>query len=165
MASRPIIPIQQQARGEGVVGGGKHQKNGVVDEKNRKALGDIGNIDLVKGVKIKLIRPITRYPSFSLYFSFVSHLLYDVFMILVGFFVHNYLSMFAAENNKVNTQYNSLIHLFDIPNVDGPKPYVVDGVDAKRVTPKPVEKKVIAKPKPNEVIEINSVKQAQKINM
>ncbi|KAE9586338.1 hypothetical protein Lalb_Chr24g0400761 [Lupinus albus] len=84
--------------GEGVAGGGKQQKNGTVDGKNSKALGDIGNLDLVKGVEIK--------PN-------------------------------------------------HIPNV-------ADGVDAKRVAPKPVEKKVTAKPKPQEVIEINPVKEAQK---
>ncbi|KAF1859143.1 hypothetical protein Lal_00000974, partial [Lupinus albus] len=110
--------------GEGVAGGGKQQKNGTVDGKNSKALGDIGNLDLVKGVEIKPNRPIIR--------SFYAQLL------------ANAQAVAATENNKVNTQYNSLIHFFLI------------------VAPKPVEKKVTAKPKPQEVIEINPVKEAQK---
>ncbi|KAF1859129.1 hypothetical protein Lal_00000958 [Lupinus albus] len=118
MASRPIVPIQQQAKGEGVGGGGKQQKNSAVDGKNRKALGDIGNLDLVKGVEIKPNRPITR--------SFYAQLLANAQVAA------------AAENNKK----------LDIPNV-------ADEVDAKREAPKPAEKKVTAKPKHREVIEIN----------
>ncbi|KAE9586303.1 hypothetical protein Lalb_Chr24g0400381 [Lupinus albus] len=113
---------------EGVGGGGKQQKNSAVDGKNRKALGDIGNLDLVKGVEIKPNRPITR--------SFYAQLLANAQVAA------------AAENNKK----------LDIPNV-------ADEVDAKREAPKPAEKKVTAKPKHREVIEINPVKEAQKINL
>ncbi|RDY01977.1 hypothetical protein CR513_14627, partial [Mucuna pruriens] len=47
--------------GEAVVGGGKQQKkNGVADGRNRKALGDIGNLANLRGVEVKPNRPITR---------------------------------------------------------------------------------------------------------
>ncbi|KAK7274731.1 hypothetical protein RIF29_15828 [Crotalaria pallida] len=133
MASRPVVPLHQQARGDGgVVGGGKQQKkNGAGDGKNRKALGDIGNLDRVNGVEIKPNRPITR--------SFCAQLL------------ANAQAAAAAENNKK----------LAIPNVAGPKP---DGVvvAAKRVAPKPAEKKITAKPKPPEVIEISPEEEIKK---
>jgi len=58
--------------GEAVIGGGKQQKkNGAADGKNRKALGDIGNLANVRGVEVKPHRPITRFPiSSSLSLSF-----------------------------------------------------------------------------------------------
>ncbi|XP_019433324.1 PREDICTED: G2/mitotic-specific cyclin S13-7-like isoform X2 [Lupinus angustifolius] len=127
MASRPIVPLQQQARG-----GKEQKKNGAVDGKNRKALGDIGNLDLVKGVEIKPNRPITR--------SFCAQLL------------ANAQAAADAENNKK----------LAIPNVANPKPNVADGIVAKRVAPKPAEKKVTAKPKPHEIIEINPAEEVQK---
>ncbi|CAL0332827.1 unnamed protein product [Lupinus luteus] len=132
MASRPIVPFQQKAKGEEVVGGRKQQKNAAGDGKNRKALGDIGNLDHVKGVEIKPNRPITR--------SFCAQLL------------ANAQAAAAAKNNKK----------LAIPNVADPKPNVADGVVAKRVAPKPAEKKVTAKPKAQEVIEINPAEEAQK---
>jgi len=55
--------------GEAVVGGGKQQKkNGVADGRNRKALGDIGNLANIRSaVEVKPNRPITRFSlSFSL---------------------------------------------------------------------------------------------------
>ncbi|KAK7281146.1 hypothetical protein RIF29_08871 [Crotalaria pallida] len=57
----------------------------------------------------------------------------------------------AAENNKK----------LAIPNVAGPKP---DGVvvAAKRVAPKPAVKKITAKPKPPEVIEISPEEEVKK---
>ncbi|CAL0332824.1 unnamed protein product [Lupinus luteus] len=127
MASRPTVRLQQQARDEEVVGGGKQQKNGAGDGKNRKALGDIGNLDHVKPN-----RPVTR--------SFCAQLL------------ANAQAAAAAENKKK----------LAIPNVADPKPNVADGVVAKRVAPKPAEKKVTAKPKAQEVIEINPAEEAQK---
>ncbi|PSS01726.1 G2/mitotic-specific cyclin S13-6 like [Actinidia chinensis var. chinensis] len=58
MASRPIV--QQQNRGEVVAGGGK-QKNMAVEGRNRRALGDIGNLVAVRGIDAKQIsRPVTR---------------------------------------------------------------------------------------------------------
>lgn len=61
MTSRPIVP--QQPRGEAVAGGGK-QKMGVENGRNRRALGDIGNLVTVRGVEGKPLpqinRPVTR---------------------------------------------------------------------------------------------------------
>ncbi|KAE9599744.1 hypothetical protein Lal_00045794 [Lupinus albus] len=133
MASRPVVQLhQQQIRGEGVIGGGKQKKNVAADGKNRRALGDIGNLDRVKGVEIKPNRPITR--------SFGAQLL------------ANAQAAAAVENNKKLT----------IPNVGGSKPNVGEGVVAKRVAPKPAEKKVAAKPKPQEAIEISPDEEVQK---
>lgn len=65
--------------GEAVVGGGKqHQKkNGVTDGRNRKALGDIGNLGNARGVVVeaKPNRPITRFFSFSR--SFIHSFIYS----------------------------------------------------------------------------------------
>ncbi|KAJ1405257.1 Cyclin-like [Sesbania bispinosa] len=124
MASRPIVP--QQPRGDAALGAGKQQKkNGAADGRNRKALGDIGNLVTVRGVEVKPNRPITR--------SFCAQLL------------ANAQAAAAAENNKKQA----------CPNVAGPPP-VVEGVAvAKRVAPKPGQKKVTTKPKPEEVIEIS----------
>ncbi|XP_019458931.1 PREDICTED: G2/mitotic-specific cyclin S13-7-like isoform X2 [Lupinus angustifolius] len=128
MASRPIVPIHQQQ----VRGGGKQKKNVAADGKNRRALGDIGNLDRVKGVEIKPNRPITR--------SFCAQLL------------ANAQAAAVVENNKKLT----------IPNVGGPKPNVAEGAVAKRVAPKPAEKKVVAKPKPQDVVEISPDEEVQK---
>lgn len=50
---------------EGGVVGGKvvHKKNAAADGRNRKALGDIGNLVTVRGNDAKPNRPITRYLS------------------------------------------------------------------------------------------------------
>ncbi|XP_061372357.1 G2/mitotic-specific cyclin S13-7-like [Gastrolobium bilobum] len=135
MASRPIVP--QHARGgEANVGGGKqHKKNVAADGRNRKALGDIGNLVTVRGLEDKPNRPITR--------SFRAQLL------------ANAQDAAVAENNRKQA----------CANVAGPPPpAVADGVVAmaKRVAPKPAQKKVTAKPKPEEVIEISSEKKVQK---
>nr|AAC61889.1 cyclin [Lupinus luteus]AAD31790.1 mitotic cyclin B1-3 [Lupinus luteus] len=133
MASRPVVPIhQQQVRGEGVIGGGKQKKNVAADGKNRRALGDIGNLDRVKGVEVKPNRPITR--------SFCAQLLANAQVAA------------AVENNKK----------LAIPNVGGAKPNVVEGAVAKRVAPKPAEKKVVEKPKPREAVEISPHEEVQK---
>ncbi|KAJ7972086.1 Cyclin [Quillaja saponaria] len=59
MASRLIVP--QQPRGEAIVVGGKQQKkNDVAEGRNRRALGDIGNLVTVKEIEGKPNRPITR---------------------------------------------------------------------------------------------------------
>ncbi|XP_061341874.1 G2/mitotic-specific cyclin S13-7-like [Gastrolobium bilobum] len=59
MASRPIVP--KQARDIAMVGGGKQQKkNDATEERNRKALGDIGNLVTLRGFEDKPNRPITR---------------------------------------------------------------------------------------------------------
>lgn len=128
MASRTIVP--QQPRGEAVVGGGKqHQKkNGVTDGRNRKALGDIGNLGNVRGVVVeaKPNRPITR--------SFGAQLL------------ANAQAAAAAENNKKQA----------CPNVAAPPPVANAVAVAKKVAPKPAQKKVTAKPKPEEVFDVES---------
>nr|CAA99990.1 mitotic cyclin [Sesbania rostrata] len=133
MASRPIVP--QQPRGDAALGAGKQQKkNGAADGRNRKALGDIGNLVTVRGVEVKPNRPITR--------SFCAQLL------------ANAQAAAAAENNKKQA----------CPNVAGPPP-VVEGVAvAKRVAPKPGQKKVTTKPKPEEVIEISPDEEVHKDN-
>ncbi|XP_027351983.1 G2/mitotic-specific cyclin S13-7-like [Abrus precatorius] len=124
MASRPTVP--QQARGEVVIGGGKQQKkNGAAEGRNRKALGDIGNLATVKGIEVKPNRPITR--------SFCAQLL------------ANAQAAAAAENNKKQACAN----VAGPPAVaDGvakkappPKP------GQKKVNVKP-------KPKPDEIINI-----------
>ncbi|KAL2320619.1 hypothetical protein Fmac_029588 [Flemingia macrophylla] len=118
-------------RGEAVVGGGKQQKkNGVADGRNRKALGDIGNLNNVRGVEnkveVKPHRPITR--------SFGAQLL------------ANAQAAAAAENNKKQA----------CANVPGAPPVANAVAVAKRVASKPVQKKVTVKPKPEEVIDIES---------
>ncbi|KAG4927752.1 hypothetical protein JHK82_053446 [Glycine max] len=130
MASRAIVQ-QQQARGEAVVGGGKQQKkNGVADGRNRKALGDIGNLANIRSaVEVKPNRPITR--------SFGAQLL------------ANAQAAAAAGNNKKQA----------CANVAGPPAVANGGVAvAKRVAPKPGPKKVTVtvKPKPEEVIDIEA---------
>ncbi|KAK2416568.1 G2/mitotic-specific cyclin S13-7 [Trifolium repens] len=131
MASKPIVPLQQQPRGDAVVGGGKPlKKNGAAGEgRNRRALLDIGNVVTLKGVDVKPNRPVTR--------SFCAQLLANAQAAAVN------------ENNKKQVCAN-------VP------PTAVDGVAAvaKRVAPKPaVQKKVIAKPKPVEVIQISDEKE------
>ncbi|XP_015897952.3 G2/mitotic-specific cyclin S13-7 [Ziziphus jujuba] len=136
MASRAVVP--QQGRGEAVVGVGGgaakavSKKNGAGDGRNRKALGDIGNLVTVRGVDTKPNpnRPITR--------SFCAQLL------------ANAQAAAAAENNKKQV----------CVKVDGAPPVLEAVAAAKRngVVPKAaVQKKATVKPKkPQEVIEINS---------
>lgn len=134
MASRPIVP--RQPRGEAVVGGGGNlqKKNGAAEARNRRALGDIGNLVTVRGIEGKPNRPITR--------SFCAQLL------------ANAQAAAAAENNKKQV----------CVNVDG-APLLLDGVAAgKRAgAPKPHQKKVNVKPKPEEVIDISSDTQVEDI--
>ena len=55
--------------GEVVAGGGK-QKNMAVEGRNRRALGDIGNLVAVRGIDAKQIsRPVTRFPPLALSLS------------------------------------------------------------------------------------------------
>lgn len=51
--------------GEAGVGGAKQQpkKNVAADARNRRALGDIGNLATVRGIEGKPNRPITRFLS------------------------------------------------------------------------------------------------------
>ncbi|CAL5193296.1 unnamed protein product [Lathyrus oleraceus] len=84
MASRPIVPQQQQPRGDAAVGGVKQQKKNLAagEGRNRRAaLHDIGNVvTAVRGVEVKPNRPITR--------NFCAQLLANA-------------QAAAAENNKV----------------------------------------------------------------
>ncbi|KAL5743656.1 hypothetical protein ACOSQ2_026772 [Xanthoceras sorbifolium] len=126
--TRPMIP--QQARGEAVVGGAKQQQKKGGDGRNRRALGDIGNLVTVRGVECKpqpqpqISRPITR--------SFCAQLL------------ANAQAAAAAENNKKQV----------CGNVDKAT-VLVDGIPVARRT-KAAPKKVSVKPKAKEeVIEIS----------
>ncbi|KAI4348577.1 hypothetical protein L6164_009286 [Bauhinia variegata] len=133
MASRPVVP-PQATRGEGVIGGAKQQKkNGAAEGRNRKALGDIGNLVTVKGIEVKPNRPITR--------SFCAQLL------------ANAQADAVAENNKKKA----------CPNVVGAPPVQdgAAAVAKRPVAPKAAEKKVTVKPKPEEVIEISSDKEVK----
>ncbi|XP_059668292.1 G2/mitotic-specific cyclin S13-7-like [Cornus florida] len=124
MASRPAV--QQQNRGEAVAAGGIKQKNMAAEGRNRRALGDIGNLVTDReGIDGKLLpkisRPITR--------GFCAQLLAKA-------------QVEAAENNKKPVTVN----------VEGG--IVVNGAVAvaKRAAP---QKKVTVKPKPEAVIEIS----------
>ncbi|KAL5546725.1 hypothetical protein UlMin_006412 [Ulmus minor] len=124
MASRAVVP--QQARGEGVIGGDKMVKNNAgADGRNRRALGDIGNVVTVRGIDAaKPNRPITR--------SFCAQLL------------ANAQAQAAADNNKKQV----------CVKVDGAAPQGAAPAKRAGVT-KAAQKKVIVKPKPVEVIEIS----------
>uniref|UniRef100_A0A5B6Z6J4 Uncharacterized protein n=1 Tax=Davidia involucrata TaxID=16924 RepID=A0A5B6Z6J4_DAVIN len=148
MASRQVV--QQKNRGEAVAGGIK-QNNMAAEGRNRRALGDIGNLVPVRGIDVKplpqISRPVTR--------SFCAQLL------------ANAQAAAAAENNK------KLVTV----NVDGaiagkkaeahkaaqkkvtvkPKPETVtEAIAGKRnEAPKAAQKKVTVKPKPETVIEIS----------
>ncbi|KDP23138.1 hypothetical protein JCGZ_00464 [Jatropha curcas] len=127
MASRPIVP--QQGRGEAVLGGNMHQKKNIgaaADGRNRRALGDIGNLVPVRGIDSKaqgqVSRPMTR--------SFCAQLL------------ANAQAAAAAENNKK-------IICANVNKVPGAgKKAAAAKVVQKKVIVKP-------KPKPDEVIEIS----------
>ncbi|KAK4766453.1 hypothetical protein SAY87_008095 [Trapa incisa] len=127
MATRPAVP--PQARGDGVIGGVRQEKkNDGADAKNRKALGDIGNLVTVRGgidgkPPSQISRPITR--------SFCAQLL------------ANAQAAAAAENNKKQACVKAN---------GGDKP--VKRVEpAKAAQKKPLPP---AKPKPKEVIEIST---------
>ncbi|OAY43340.1 G2/mitotic-specific cyclin S13-7 [Manihot esculenta] len=130
MASRPIVP--QPARGEAVVGVNMHQKKNAAgaDGRNRRALGDIGNLVTVRGIdaakpQAQISRPMTR--------KFCAQLL------------ANAQAAAAAENNKK-------LVCAKVDKVPG------DGAAAvkKAAAVKEAEKKIVAKPEPKEVIEISS---------
>ncbi|XP_044467849.1 G2/mitotic-specific cyclin S13-7-like [Mangifera indica] len=132
MASRPIVP--QQIRDEAVVKGGavkpQRKTGAAADGRNRRALGDIGNLVTDPGVDGKphpqVTRPVTR--------SFCAQLLAKA------------QAAAAAENNKKQV----------CVNVDK-APILVEGlpVGKKPVAAKAAQKKVSVKPKPQEVIEIS----------
>ncbi|XP_022924970.1 G2/mitotic-specific cyclin S13-7-like [Cucurbita moschata] len=131
MATRPVVP--QQIRGEAAIGGGKQGKGGAaVDARNRRALGDIGNLVTVRGIDAKANRPITR--------SFCAQLL------------ANAQAAAKAENNMKQVPVK----------VDGAAPILDGGVVAvkKPGAPKAATKKVVSKPKA-EVIEISPDKVEQ----
>lgn len=144
MASRPIVPVQ--ARGEAAIGGGagkaaigggagkQQKKNGAAEGRNRKALGDIGNLVTVRGIegKVQPHRPITR--------SFCAQLL------------ANAQAAAAAENNKKQA----------VVNVNG-APSILDVPGAgKRAEPaaaaaaKAAQKKVVKPKQKAEVIDLTS---------
>ncbi|KAK8633012.1 hypothetical protein V6N13_013866 [Hibiscus sabdariffa] len=142
MASRPIVPQQARAEAAGVGGAGaavhkQTKKNAVAEDgKNRRALGDIGNVVNVRGVVVdgkpqqQIHRPLTR--------SFCAQLL------------ANAQAVAAAEKNKKNV----CVNVEKAPVLDGmPKRCGGGGAAA----PKAVQKKPASKPVPAkaEVIEIS----------
>ncbi|XP_073273552.1 G2/mitotic-specific cyclin-2-like [Primulina huaijiensis] len=127
MATRQVILPKN--RGEAPIPGAVKQKNMVAEKKNRRALGDIGNMVAVCGVNGKPLpqvsRPVTR--------SFCAQLLANA-------------QAAASENNK------------NLMAVNGNVAIVTDGaLPDKKAAParKPVQKKDVAKPKPEEIIEIS----------
>ncbi|XP_057983415.1 G2/mitotic-specific cyclin S13-7-like [Malania oleifera] len=124
MASRPIVP--SKAGDEAAARGGK-QKNGAAEGRNRRALGDIGNLATLRGNDGKplpqISRPVTR--------SFCAQLLANGQAV-------------TAENNKLKQV---------CINVDGAaKGKVGRGAAAGKAA----QKKVVVKPAPEDVIEISS---------
>ncbi|KAH7855728.1 hypothetical protein Vadar_028204 [Vaccinium darrowii] len=127
MASRPIV--QQQNRGGDQAVGKQKNMAAAPGGRNRRALGDIGNLVTARGIDAKQItRPVTR--------SFCAQLL------------ANAQAAAAAENNK------KLVPV----NVEGAAVIVIDGggkgANAAPV-PKMAQKKVTVKPIPQTVIEIS----------
>ncbi|MCD7471187.1 Cyclin-B1-1 [Datura stramonium] len=125
MAARNVL--QQQNRGEAVPGALKQKNMAAAQGRNRKALGDIGNMVTVRGgveggkPLPQVSRPITR--------SFCAQLLAN--------------AQAAAENQKKSM----------VVNADGP--IVANGaLPVKAAARKPAQKKATVKPKP-EVIEIS----------
>ncbi|XP_011041395.1 PREDICTED: G2/mitotic-specific cyclin S13-7-like [Populus euphratica] len=130
MASR--VQQQQAIRGEAVVGVNKNVKKiaAAAEGKNRRVLGDIGNLVTVRGIEGRQQpnRPVTR--------SFGAQLL------------ANAQAAAAAENNKKQV----CVKAEKVPAAG------VDGVAAearKVAVRKPAQKKVTVKPKPEEVTEIS----------
>ncbi|XP_043690913.1 G2/mitotic-specific cyclin S13-7-like isoform X2 [Telopea speciosissima] len=125
MASKPIVP--HQPRGAVVTGLGK-QKNAEAERKNRRVLGDIGNLVVTnKGVEGKPLqqqlnrRPVTR--------SFCAQLLAN--------------AQAAGENKKLAALVIDGVVVLDEPRAQG-------GRAAKAAAPQ----KVTLKPNPDMVIEI-----------
>ncbi|KAL3533492.1 hypothetical protein ACH5RR_007013 [Cinchona calisaya] len=125
MASRQVV--QQQNRVEGVAGG-VMQKNMAAEGRNRRALGDIGNLVTIRGVegKPQVSRPVTR--------SFCAQLLANA-------------QAAAAEKQKkcmaVNVEGAAVVSDAVLPQPGKAK--------------KPAaQKKAVAKPKPEAVIEVSS---------
>ncbi|WCJ28725.1 Cyclin family protein [Euphorbia peplus] len=123
MASRPVIP--QQARGDAV---NMHQKKNAVaagDGRNRRALGDIGNLVTArhndsKTQQDRVCRPMTR--------SFCAQLLAN--------------AQAAAENRNQK-------------KLVGAKVGAAAAAQKKPIAEKAIQKKVTVIPKPQEVIEIS----------
>ncbi|XP_057786003.1 G2/mitotic-specific cyclin-2-like [Salvia miltiorrhiza] len=130
MASRQVV--QQQNRGVEAVPGANKQKNMVVERKNRRALGDIGNMVTIRGVDGKPLpqvsRPVTR--------SFCAQLLANA-------------QAAAVENNKCMAVNANV--------VDGAQPakkaVVPKPAHKKAVVPKPKPEEIIViSPDPEEVV-------------
>ncbi|KAF2289230.1 hypothetical protein GH714_030918 [Hevea brasiliensis] len=132
MASRPIVP--QPARGEALIGVNMHRKKNAAgaDGRNRRALGDIGNVVTVRGIdaakpQAQISRPMTR--------KFCAQLL------------ANAQAAAAAENNKK-------LVCVKVETVPGAGPNgAAAGKNGGAV--KEAQKKVVVKPEPQEVIEIS----------
>ncbi|KAL3534711.1 hypothetical protein ACH5RR_003172 [Cinchona calisaya] len=131
MASRQVV--QQQNRVEGVAGGLNQKNMAAAEGRNRRALGDIGNLVPVRGVECKplpqITRPVTR--------SFCAQLL------------ANAQAAAVAENQKKCMPVN----------VEGAAAIVADGVlpqGGNKAKKPAAQKKAVAKPKPEAVIEISS---------
>ncbi|EXB54225.1 G2/mitotic-specific cyclin S13-6 [Morus notabilis] len=131
MASRVVVP--QQARSEAVVGGENkvQKKNVAADGRNRRALGDIGNMVTVRPNDAKPHRPITR--------SFRAQL------------IANAEAAKAVANNKKQACVNVNGSLA-VPEA------VPAGQKRDEAVPKPVHKRAnLVKPKPQqELIEVSS---------
>ncbi|KAK7378018.1 hypothetical protein VNO80_03454 [Phaseolus coccineus] len=131
MASR--ITVKQQGTDEAVVERGKQQKKkGVANGRNRKALGDIGNLANVGEVEVKPNRPITR--------SFGALLLANAQAEAAA----------AADKNKNNKKLVSA-------NVARPPPVSNAVAVTKRAVHKRGQKKVTVKPKPEKVIDKEAI--------
>ncbi|KZV22483.1 hypothetical protein F511_19703 [Dorcoceras hygrometricum] len=124
MASRQVILPKN--RGEAPIPGAVKQKNMLAEKKNRRALGDIGNVVAACGVNGKPLpqvsRPVTR--------SFCAQLLANA-------------QAAAAEKNKVVNGNAAIV-------ADGALPDKRAALDRK-----PAQKKDITKSKPEEIIEIS----------
>ncbi|XP_047323032.1 G2/mitotic-specific cyclin S13-7-like [Impatiens glandulifera] len=132
MASRVVV--QQQTRGGEAAPVPVKTKNMAADAKNRRALGDIGNVATVRGIDPKKItRPVTR--------SFGAQLLANAQAAQVA----------AAGNKKVTAVADGRVAAKPAPaakQAPGLKP------KALPVPPNPAQKKAIAKPKVQAVVEI-----------
>ncbi|XP_031114207.1 G2/mitotic-specific cyclin S13-7-like [Ipomoea triloba] len=127
MASRPVV--QQQNRGVEGVPGGIKQKNMAAEGRNRRALGDIGNMVTVRGAEGKqqlpqVSRPLTR--------GFCAQLLANA-------------QAAAADKNKKSIAVN----------VGGAAANQAAKVPRKQQQQQPAQKKVTVKPKPEAVIVIS----------
>ncbi|KAJ6912521.1 hypothetical protein NC651_015063 [Populus alba x Populus x berolinensis] len=127
-----LLMNDKSVTGEALAGVNKNvKKNAAAGEgKNRRALGDIGNLVTVRGMEgiPQPSRPITR--------SFCAQLL------------ANAQAAGALENNKKQVCVN--VEKVPAAGVDG-----VDAVGRKVAVKKPAQKKVTVKPKPEEVVVIS----------